>query len=63
MIERQGQYYTLYCDYCSYYVDELDSFQEAVEYKKKNHWKSIKKNEEWTDKCLDCIEKGEIKNE
>lgn len=47
----------LVCDICWSYVDEtfLD-FHEAVEYKKKNGWKSQKRNGEWEDVCPDCQE-------
>ena len=54
MIEKQGSGYELQCDYCSNYVDDFDDFQEAVDYKKANGWKSVNINGEWTDKCPDC---------
>lgn len=41
MIERVGNKYELQCDYCSNYVDEFEDFQEAVDYKKANNWKSV----------------------
>ena len=55
MIERVGRNYELQCDYCSNYVDDFEDFQEAVDYKKANGWKSVKINEEWTDKCPNCL--------
>ena len=55
MIEKQGNGYELQCDYCSNYVDEFEDFQEAVDYKKANGWKSVNINGEWTDKCPDCL--------
>ena len=54
MIERNGNKYELQCDYCSNYVDD---FEEAVDYKKANGWKSINIKGEWTDKCPQCSEK------
>ncbi len=55
MIEKQGNRYELQCDYCSNYVDDFEEFQEAVDYKKANGWRSININGEWTDKCPNCI--------
>lgn len=54
MIERFGNRYELQCDYCSNYVEDFGDFQEAVDYKKANGWKSINVDGEWTDKCPDC---------
>lgn len=54
MIERVRNKYELQCDYCSNYVDEFEDFQEAVDYKKANNWKSVNINGEWTDKCPNC---------
>lgn len=45
MIERNGNTYTLQCDYCSNYVDNLEDFQEAVDYKKERSeimWRNSK---------------------
>ena len=55
MIEKQGNRYELQCDYCSNCVDDGEEFQEAVDYKKANGWKSINVKGEWTDKCPNCI--------
>lgn len=54
MIERNGNTYTLQCDYCSNYVDDLEDFQEAVDYKKANGWRSENLSGEWLDKCPSC---------
>ncbi len=54
MIEKRGNKYILECDYCSNYIDELEDFQDAVDYKKANNWKSEKIEEEWFDKCPNC---------
>lgn len=59
MIERSGSNYALQCDYCSNSVEDLESFQEAVDYKKANKWKSINFKGEWLDKCPICQEKVE----
>ena len=40
-------------------VDDFMDFQEAVDYKKANNWKSRNINGEWFDKCPDCLEEGE----
>lgn len=54
MIEKRGNKYILECDYCSNYIDELEDFQDAVDYKKANNWKSEKIGEDWIDKCPEC---------
>lgn len=59
MIERYGNSYGLQCDYCSNCIDDFIDFQEAVDYKKANGWKSISNKGEWFDKCPDCLKKGE----
>lgn len=58
MIERNGNKYSLQCDYCSNYIDDLEDFQEAVDYKKANRWKSEKIGQDWFDKCPNCQENG-----
>lgn len=59
MIEREGSGYILRCDYCSNYVDDLEDFARAVEYKKANGWVSNKIDNEWFDMCPECLEKGD----
>lgn len=58
-IERYGNKYELQCDFCSNSVDDFEDFQEAVDYKKANNWKSKNINGEWFDKCPHCLERGE----
>ena len=54
-IERDGNIYTVICDKCGAIIDEeYDSFQEAVQGKKDNNWKSINIDGEWEDRCPDC---------
>ena len=48
----------LICDYCGKSIGFME-FQNAVNYKKMNKWKSYKINNEWYDKCSECLEKGE----
>lgn len=60
MIERDGNTYTLYCDYCGNFIEDLPGFDLAVECKKANGWVSNKINNEWFDMCPDCLEKGEM---
>lgn len=57
MIDKQGNKYILQCDYCSNYEDNLEDFQDAIDYKKANDWKSVKIGSEWTDKCCSCVKK------
>lgn len=56
MIERYGNSYELQCDYCSNCVDDFIDFQDVVDYKKANGWKSINIKGEWTDKCPECLD-------
>lgn len=42
MIERYGDRYELQCDYCSNFEGDFLEFQEAVDFKKANNWKSEK---------------------
>lgn len=58
MIENSIGRYSLQCDFCSNYVDDLISFDEAVNYKKANGWKSQNIKGEWFDKCPNCLESG-----
>jgi len=54
MIEREGRYYTLICDHCEHEVEAFDNFEEAVEYKKKHGWKSVKGRSGWFEFCPIC---------
>ncbi len=47
--------YSLACDNCGEELDEqFDSFNDAVEAKKANGWKSKKVKGEWEDWCDKC---------
>jgi hypothetical protein len=48
--------YTLFCDHCGDECDEVfDGFEEAVEYKKDNGWRSVKdRNGDWHELCPSC---------
>jgi len=54
MIEREGWNYRLICDNCEDYKDSFDDFEEAVEYKKKKGWKSVKGRTHWFEFCPKC---------
>ena len=56
MIVKSNNGYKLVCDSCGYEVDGFDDFQEAVDYKKENYWKSKKFGDEWEDNCINCRE-------
>lgn len=47
--------YYLICDVCGN-EEKLKSFEECVEFKKENHWKSKYSNfdETWQDMCSSC---------
>ena len=48
--------YDLICDICGNKEDGFYDFNEAVEYKKENGWKSEKYKGEWEDICPECQE-------
>ena len=48
--KRNGKVYALQCDICG----EGASFNDAVQYKKDEGWKSQKHNGEWEDICPEC---------
>lgn len=52
----EGSQVELACDICGYTVTSFDSFQEAVDYKKEDGWKSQKHKGEWEDICPECQE-------
>lgn len=54
MIQRTNNGYELICDECGYSVTGMDTFDEAVEYKKEDGWKSMRQDGEWKDVCQDC---------
>ncbi len=54
-IEREGQSFSLYCDVCGREAEEtFFEFDEAVEYKKQNGWRSQRRKGEWEDVCPEC---------
>ena len=54
MITQEYGKYKLYCDVCGDYL-EFDSFEDAVEYKKKEGWKSFRNAGMWEDTCPECL--------
>ena len=54
MIEQRGDRFVLICTECGYEVKYFDSFDEAVDYKKENGWKSKKVEGEWVTLCPNC---------
>ena len=54
-IEQRGEWkYVLVCDECGREVKYFNTFDEAVEYKRENGWKSKKDDGEWITICPDC---------
>lgn len=59
MILKLSWRHVLYCDICGLEViPPFDTFDNAVEYKKKHQWKSQKHNNDWQDVCPECQCKG-----
>lgn len=58
MIDKQYSRYELTCDVCGTQSEtNFDDFQEAVNFKKSEHWKSKKIDDIWIDICPDCENK------
>lgn len=57
MIDRYGDRYELQCDFCSNFEGDFLEFQEAVDFKKANNWKSENVGGQWLDKCPECRRK------
>jgi Fe2+ or Zn2+ uptake regulation protein len=57
MIEKSDKVFHLTCDVCGEKALEVFfEFNEAVNYKKMNGWKSQKYKGEWEDVCPECQE-------
>ncbi|NLK98123.1 MAG: hypothetical protein GX272_08615 [Epulopiscium sp.] len=60
MITRHDSLFHLICDICGEKADEYFLiFNDAVQYKKNNGWKSQKRNGEWEEICPNCQD-GEV---
>lgn len=56
-IERMGDMFDLICDICGNEAEQsFFEFQEAVNYKKRENWKSQRRKGEWEDVCQECQE-------
>ncbi len=54
-IEKDGREFFVYCDICGETAREFfDTFQDAVDFKKENSWKSRAEKGEWLDICPEC---------
>jgi Fe2+ or Zn2+ uptake regulation protein len=57
MIDKYDGLYFLVCDICGEAVEKgFNDFNDAVDYKKENGWKSQKYKGEWEDVCPECQE-------
>ena len=56
MIERNGSTFYLTCDMCEESPPGFYEFHEAVNYKKREGWKSKRYGEDWVDVCPECAE-------
>lgn len=55
MIDKHFGDYIVICDICSEELDEgFDTFQDAIDGKKKAGWISEKRSKGWFDVCTDC---------
>ncbi len=58
MIEKINNTYKIICDSCGeIFADDFDTFYDAVEFKRSNGWRSIKRSgDNWDEICSDCVE-------
>lgn len=55
MISMEKDKFFLSCDVCGDIVEiEFETFDEAVDYKVDEGWKSQRRGSEWEDVCPDC---------
>ena len=55
MIDKSCGFFDLTCDVCGNEADEqFFEFHEAVEYKRRERWKSQNRNGQWEDVCPSC---------
>lgn len=53
MIVQEYQKFILFCDSC-YRELEFESFDEAIDYARQNHWTTKKVDREWNNFCNSC---------
>lgn len=54
-IERYRDFFTPICDYCEQELPAEESFQDAVDAKRRAGWRARKDERgEWEDMCPDC---------
>jgi Fe2+ or Zn2+ uptake regulation protein len=56
-IDVDGKVMNLYCDVCGEKVEiSFRTFDDLINYKKRNNWKSQRRNGEWEEVCPECQE-------
>jgi Fe2+ or Zn2+ uptake regulation protein len=56
-IDVDGKVRHLYCDVCGEKVEiSFFTFDDLINYKKRNNWKSQRRNGEWEEVCPECQE-------
>jgi hypothetical protein len=55
-ITKEGKYYYIQCDNCSYHSEEYDTWEDAKDSKKANGFKPVKIGDIWLDECSSCRE-------
>ena len=56
-IDVDGKVMHLYCDVCGEKVEiSFFTFDYLINYKKRNNWKSQRRNGEWEEVCPECQE-------
>lgn len=55
MIDKHFGDYIVICDICNEELEEcFDTFQDAIDGKKKAGWKSEQRSKGWLDICVEC---------
>lgn len=56
MITKEYGEFILCCDMCGERVEGFKSFQDAIDYKRKENWETCKISSDWEDYCPICSE-------
>lgn len=60
-VEKYDNTFSVCCDFCGNSADGMDSFKEAIDWKKLN-WASFNFDNEWHDVCPCCIARLKTKD-
>lgn len=56
MISKEYNEFKLYCDMCGECVTGFNSFEDAIAFKRKEGWATVKIGDDWENYCPICSE-------